>query len=133
MRAVHEVLAEVGADRLPELLVVNKTDAADEDTLLRLKRLWPDAIFVSAYSGRGIDGLREAIEARLPQPAVEVRAILPYDRGDLVSRVHRSGEVLSTSHLAEGTLLHVRVSAALAAELAPFDVERQGQAAVSLP
>ncbi|MFD6566292.1 GTPase HflX [Micromonospora profundi] len=133
VRAVHEVLAEVSADRLPELLVVNKTDAADEDTLLRLKRLWPDAIFVSAHSGRGIDGLREAIEARLPQPAVEVRAILPYDRGDLVSRVHRSGEVLSTSHLAEGTLLHVRVSAALAAELAPFDVERQGQAAVSLP
>ncbi|MGC5380697.1 GTPase HflX [Micromonospora sp. DT68] len=133
VRAVHEVLAEVSADRLPELLVVNKTDAADEDTLLRLKRLWPDAIFVSAHSGRGIDGLREAIEARLPQPAVEVRAILPYDRGDLVSRVHRSGEVLSTSHLAEGTFLHVRVSAALAAELAPFDVERQGQAAVSLP
>ncbi|WP_410812448.1 GTPase HflX [Micromonospora sp. 067-2] len=129
VRAVHEVLAEVGADRLPELLVVNKTDAADEDTLLRLKRLWPDAIFVSAHSGRGIDGLREAIEERLPRPAVEVRAVLPYDRGDLVARVHRTGEVLSTAHLPEGTLLHVRVGAALAAELAPFDVERQGQAA----
>ncbi len=60
VRAVHEVLAEVSADRLPELLVVNKTDAADEDTLLRLKRLWPDAIFVSAYSGRGIEDLRSA-------------------------------------------------------------------------
>ncbi|MEU1398977.1 GTPase HflX [Micromonospora zamorensis] len=131
VRAVHEVLAEVSADRLPELLVVNKTDAADEDTLLRLKRLWPDAIFVSAYSGRGIEDLRSAIEDRLPQPAVEVRAVLPYDRGDLVSRVHRTGEVLSTSHLPEGTLLHVRVSAELAAELAPFDVARQGQAAGS--
>ncbi|NYH45622.1 GTP-binding protein HflX [Micromonospora jinlongensis] len=131
VRAVHEVLAEVSADRLPELLVVNKTDAADEDTLLRLKRLWPDAIFVSAHSGRGIEDLRSAIEDRLPQPAVEVRAVLPYDRGDLVSRVHRTGEVLSTSHLPEGTLLHVRVSAELAAELAPFDVARQGQAAGS--
>ncbi|MEU8183036.1 GTPase HflX [Micromonospora sp. NPDC049044] len=131
VRAVHEVLAEVGADRLPELLVVNKTDAADEDTLLRLKRLWPDAIFVSAHSGRGIDGLRAAIEERLPRPAVEVRAVLPYDRGDLVARVHRTGEVLSTAHLPEGTLLHVRVAADLAAELAPFDVERQGQAAGS--
>ncbi|WP_444950395.1 GTPase HflX [Micromonospora ureilytica] len=131
VRAVHEVLAEVSADRLPELLVVNKTDAADEDTLLRLKRLWPDAIFVSAYSGRGMDELRAAIEDRLPQPAVEVRAVVPYDRGDLVSRVHRTGEVLSTSHLPEGTLLHVRVSAELAAELAAFDVERQGQAAGS--
>ncbi|MFG1843158.1 GTPase HflX [Micromonospora sp. NPDC049175] len=131
VRAVHAVLAEVSAERLPELLVVNKTDAADEDTLLRLKRLWPDAIFVSAHSGRGIDGLRAAIEERLPRPAVEVRAVLPYDRGDLVARVHRTGEVLSTAHLPEGTLLHVRVAADLAAELAPFDVERQGQAAGS--
>ncbi|MCX4385974.1 GTPase HflX [Micromonospora peucetia] len=126
VRAVHEVLAEVGADRLPELLVVNKTDAADEETLLRLKRLWPDAVFVSAHTGRGIDGLREVVEARLPRPAVEIRAVLPYDRGDLVARVHRQGEVLSTSHLPEGTLVHVRVGEALAAELAPFRSE-EGQ------
>ncbi|MEU8085491.1 GTPase HflX [Micromonospora sp. NPDC049101] len=131
VRAVHAVLAEVSAERLPELLVVNKTDAADEDTLLRLKRLWPDAIFVSAHSGRGIDGLRAALEERLPRPAVEVRAVLPYDRGDLVARAHRTGEVLSTAHLPEGTLLHLRVPAELAAELAPFAVERQGQAAGS--
>ncbi|RGC70141.1 GTPase HflX [Micromonospora sp. MW-13] len=120
VRAVREVLAEVGADRLSELLVVNKTDAADEETLLRLKRLWPDAVFASARSGRGIDGVRAAIEERLPSPAVEVRAVLPYDRGDLVARVHRQGEVLSTAHLPEGTLLHVRVGAALAAELTPY-------------
>ncbi|MGA3563613.1 GTPase HflX [Melissospora conviva] len=120
VRAVHEVLGEVGADQLPELLVINKVDAADEETLLRLKRHWPEAIFVSAHTGRGIDGLRAAIEERLPRPAVELRAVLPYERGDLVSRVHRSGEVLESEHLPEGTLVHVRVDAALAAELAPF-------------
>ncbi|GAA2714307.1 GTPase HflX [Micromonospora olivasterospora] len=120
VRAVREVLAEVGADRLPELLVINKTDAADEETLLRLKRLWPDAVFASAHSGQGIDEVRAAIEQRLPSPAVEVRAVLPYDRGDLVARVHRQGEVLSTAHLPEGTLLHVRVGEALAADLAPY-------------
>ena len=53
VRAVREVLAEVGADAVPELLVVNKIDAADEETLLRLKRLWPDAVFVSARTGAG--------------------------------------------------------------------------------
>ncbi|MFD0783909.1 GTPase HflX [Micromonospora azadirachtae] len=121
VRAVREVLAEVGADRLPELLVVNKVDAADEETLLRLKRLWPEAIFVSAHSGRGVDDLRSAVEARLPRPAVEVCAVLPYDRGDLVARVHRTGEVLSTAHLPEGTRVHVRVNQALAAELAPYE------------
>ncbi|MEH0845955.1 GTPase HflX [Micromonospora sp. CPCC 205711] len=125
VRAVREVLSEVGADRLPELLVINKTDAADEETLLRLKRIWPDAVFVSAYNGRGLDGLRQAIEERLPRPAVEVRAVLPYDRGDLVARLHRQGEVLSTAHLPEGTLLHVRVSEAIAAELAPFAASEQ--------
>ena len=58
VRAVREVLAEVGARGVPELLVVNKTDAADEETLLRLKRLWPDAVFVSARTGAGLDALR---------------------------------------------------------------------------
>ncbi|WP_422770709.1 GTPase HflX [Plantactinospora sp. WMMC1484] len=120
VRAVREVLAEVGADKLPELLVVNKTDAADEETLLRLKREWPEAVFVSARTGAGVEDVRAAIEARLPRPAVEVRAVLPYDRGDLVARVHRRGEVLGTAHLAEGTKLHVRVDEALAAELAPY-------------
>ena len=120
VRAVREVLAEVGADKLPELLVVNKVDAADEETLLRLKREWPDAVFVSARTGLGIEELRAAIEARLPRPAVEVRVVLPYDRGDLVARVHRRGEVLDTAHTAGGDEMHVRVDEALAAELAPY-------------
>ena len=120
VRAVREVLAEVGADSLPELLAVNKVDAADEETLLRLKRTWPDAIFVSARTGRGIDDLRAAIEARLPVPAVELTVVVPYERGELVSRIHRRGEVLSASHTDRGTELHVRVDQALAAELAPF-------------
>ncbi|HEX5598054.1 MAG TPA: GTPase HflX [Micromonosporaceae bacterium] len=120
VRAVHEVLAEVGAEGIRELLVVNKIDAADEGTLLRLKRRWAEAVFVSAHTGRGIEELRSAIETRLPRPAVEVRAVVPYDRGDLVARVHQRGEVLSTGHIGEGTLLHVRVDEGLAAELEPY-------------
>jgi GTP-binding protein HflX len=122
VRAVREVLAEVGADKVPELLVVNKTDAGGEDTLLRLKRAWPGAIFVSARSGAGIANLRTAIEDRLPWPAVEVHACVPYERGDLVARVHSTGEVLETDHTSDGTLLRVRVDEALAAELAPYAV-----------
>jgi GTP-binding protein HflX len=122
VRAVREVLAEVGADKVPELLVVNKTDAADEETLLRLKRAWPGAILVSARSGAGIADLRTAIEDRLPWQAVEVHACVPYDRGDLVARVHSTGEVLRTEHTSDGTVLRVRVDGALAAELAPYAV-----------
>jgi GTP-binding protein HflX len=125
VRAVREVLAEIGQTgaeplQAPELLVVNKTDAADEETLLRLKRLWPDAVFVSARTGAGLDLLREAIESHLPRPAVELEVQIPYDRGDLVARVHERGEVLSSAHGERGTQLRVRVGPMLAAELEPF-------------
>jgi GTPase len=118
--AVREVMAEVGADAVAELLVVNKVDAADEETLLRLKRAWPDAVFVSARSGSGIEELRAAIAARLPRPAVDMWVLLPYDRGDLVAWIHRRGQVLDTRHTEDGSELHVRVDEQIAAELAPF-------------
>ncbi len=121
VRAVREVLAEVGADTVPELLVVNKTDAATEETLLRLKRLWPEAVFVSARTGAGIDerpsGGRGAV-ALAGRSRCDV--VVPYERGDLVARVHSSGEVLEASHLAEGTRLRARVDEGLAAELTRF-------------
>jgi len=120
VRAVREVLADVGADKLPELLVVNKVDAASEETILRLKREWPEALFVSAHSGAGMVELRAAVEARLPRPAVEVEVLIPYDRGDLVTRMHVRGEVLHTEHEEDGTRLRVRVDAELAGELMPY-------------
>jgi GTP-binding protein HflX len=123
VRAVREVLADVDADKVAELLVVNKADAADEETLLRLKRLWPEAVFVSARTGLGVDVLRSAVEERLPWPAVEVRACVPYSRGEVLARVHSRGEVLETAHRGEGTFVHARVDEALAAELAPYVVD----------
>jgi GTP-binding protein HflX len=119
VRAVREVLTEVGAETVPEMLVVNKTDAADEETLLRLKR---DAVFVSARTGSGVDSLRVAVENRLPRPAVELDVLVPYERGDLVARAHERGEVLDSEHTEYGTELRVRVDQMLAAELAPFTV-----------
>ena len=122
VRAVHEVLAEVDATKVPELLVVNKTDAADEESLLRLKRLWPDAVFVSARTGAGLAELRATLEKRLPRPALTLEVILPYDRGDLVARVHERGEVLQSDHEESGTHLRIRVNETIAAELAPYVV-----------
>ncbi len=122
VRSVHEVLGEVGADTIAELLVVNKIDAADEETLLRLKRLWPAALFVSARTGAGIDDLRLAVEARLPRPSVELRVLVPYDRGDLVAAAHERGEVLSADHRDAGTELWVRVPESLAAQLHPYEL-----------
>ena len=105
VRAVREVLAEVGADAVPELLVVNKIDAADEETLLRLKRAWPEAVFVSARSGAG--HRRPARHHRGAAAAAGGRGAgraSRTSRGDLVARVHQRGKVLSTAHTADGTL-----------------------------
>jgi GTPase len=120
IRAVHEVFAQIGAQGVREQLVFNKIDAANPETLLRLRHLAPDAVFVSAREGDGIDKLRARLEDLLPRPDVEVDVLVPYTRGDLVARVHDGAEVLSTEHTADGTRLRARVAPDLAALLNPF-------------
>ena len=120
IRAVREVLAEIGALDVPEQLVFNKIDAAHPDMLARLRRLAPDALLVSAHTGDGLDKLEAVIDERLPRPDVELTALIPYARGDLVARIHQAGEVLSTDHRPEGTLVNARVNSDLAAALRPY-------------
>jgi GTPase len=120
--AVHEVLAEIDAAGVPEQVVVNKVDVADAETLDRLRAGFPDAVFVSAASGEGLDKLRAVIADRLPRPDAEVHVLLPYDRGDLVARVHEQGDVLASEHTEHGTRLHARVDPDLAATLMPYMV-----------
>jgi GTP-binding protein HflX len=120
LAAVREVLAEIGADKVPEIVVVNKIDAADPLVVQRLLAREPHAVAVSAKTGEGIDAARAAIESDLPHPDIELTVLLPYDRGDLVSRVHDRGEVLDVEHTSEGTRLTARVGEALAGELAGY-------------
>ncbi|HEX5017491.1 MAG TPA: GTPase HflX [Actinomycetes bacterium] len=117
LRSVREVLGEIGAADLPEIVVLNKADLADPLTIARLRRIEPDAVVVSARTGQGIDELRDRIDAALPRPPVSVEVLVPYDRGDLVARMHSEGEVLSEEHRAEGTLVTARVHHGLAAAL----------------
>jgi GTP-binding protein HflX len=125
LATVRDVIGEVGARDTTEIVVFNKADLVDPDTRLVLRGLAPAALFVSSRTGEGVDELRAAIEAALPLPAVEVRALVPYDRGDLVSAAHESGHIVSQDHEAGGTALHAYVSERLAAELAPFLVRRR--------
>ncbi len=120
IRAVRQVFGEIDALGVAEQLVFNKVDAATDETLLRLRHLAPGAVFVSARTGDGIPELQAAIEARMPRPDVEITVLLPYTRGDLVTRLHDGAEVLSSEHTAEGTKLSVRVNPGLAAQLEPF-------------
>ncbi|XVX18895.1 GTPase HflX [Actinomycetota bacterium] len=118
--AVREVLAEVGGDKLTEIIVVNKADIADPEVLDRLLRHERRAIAVSARTGEGIDELRALIESELPRPAIDVDVLLPYDRGDLVNRLHEEADILSEEHTGAGTRVHARVNPDLAGELAAY-------------
>ncbi|MFD7817868.1 GTPase HflX [Streptomyces sp. NPDC059785] len=120
LAAVREVIREVGATDVPEIVVINKADAADPLVLQRLMRIEKRSIAVSARSGRGIDELRALIDNELPRPSVEIEALVPYTHGKLVARAHTEGEVISEEHTPEGTLLKVRVHEELAADLAPY-------------
>lgn len=120
IRTVHEVIAEVEASAIPELIVFNKADLLSEEDQVRLRGLVPGSLLVSARSGLGFAELEEAIANLLPKPDVEFRGVVPYNRGDLVSRAHLSGKVLDIEYVEQGTRLHAYVKADLAAELAEF-------------
>jgi GTP-binding protein HflX len=120
LAAVREVLSEIGARQVPELVVINKADAADPIELEGLRLAEPKSVAVSAITGEGIDKLLAELDELLPRRQREITVTLPYDRGDLVSRAHREGEVLAVRHGADGTELTARVPLGLAAELDRF-------------
>jgi GTP-binding protein HflX len=119
--AVRTVLTDVDAREIPEIIVLNKADAADPFVLERLRQKERRHVVVSARTGQGIDELLQAISEGIPRPGVDLHLLVPYDRGDIVSRLHSSDtEILSVEHAEAGTRLHVMVREGLAAELEPF-------------
>ena len=120
--AVREVLAEIGARDVPELVVINKADAADPAEAEALRLCEPGSVVVSARTGAGLDELAAAVEAALPQRDREVSAVVPYLHADLVARAHQEGEVVAVRHGEAGTELTARVPPSLAAEIARIAV-----------
>ena len=114
IRAVREVIKEIGGGDIPEIIAVNKVDIASPDVVMDILRREPNSYAFSVRSGFGIAGLVHAIEKSLPHPSVEITAVIPYSRGDLVSAIHEHGEILSEEHLAEGTAIHAYVDGGLA-------------------
>jgi GTPase len=124
LTAVRQVFAEIGTAGMTELVVVNKADVADAEVVARLCRNC-DAIAVSARTGAGVPELLDALAARLPRPQIAMQLLVPYDRGDLVSRLHEYATVQSVSHTEEGTLLDVLVRPESVARLQPYAVARE--------
>jgi GTP-binding protein HflX len=127
--AVRQVVSEVYADHhsgpAPELIVVNKIDAASDLGLAKLRRALPGAVFVSARTGDGVEALRRRMSELAAETDTAVDVVIPYDRGDLVSRVHADGRVQETEHISDGTRIKARVPVALAASLRQFSANGQ--------
>ena len=114
IRAVREVITEIGGGDIPEIIAINKVDAADPEVVMEILRKEKNSFAFSARTGFGIEGLVQAIEKSLPHPNIEVTATIPYDRGDLVSAIHETGEILSEEYVEAGTLIHAFVDGGLA-------------------
>jgi len=114
IRAVREVFAQIEALGVPEMIVINKADIADHITIDRLRRREPNSVVVSAHTGDGLKELIAMIDKQLPNPQVDVKVTVPFDRGDLVARMYREGLVLSRTETQDGTILVAKVPEALA-------------------
>jgi GTP-binding protein HflX len=119
---VRQVLTEIGADKVPEVIVINKADAADPMVIARLRQREPHSVVVSAKTGEGVDDVLRLVEDELPRPGVEFEALVPYARGDLLDRLHREGEIDTIEHTGDGTRVTGRATESLAGELASYSV-----------
>jgi GTP-binding protein HflX len=123
--AVREVLAEIGAVHIPEVLALNKVDRLSPTERARvLGRIDDDAVAISARTGHGLDELMERVERSLPRFPMDVTILVPWGREDVTAMLYRTAEVLSEDAREDGTLVHARVGEREFAAVAPFRVER---------
>ncbi|MDQ4065121.1 MAG: GTPase HflX [Actinomycetota bacterium] len=118
--AVNGVLRELDLSEKPAVLALNKIDLLDEIERDKLVGRFPEATFLSAVTGEGVDELLVAVERELSKLRVEVSLLVPFDRGDAVARVHDVGEVLSEEYVESGTRLIARLPRETLDELASF-------------
>ncbi|EEI16794.1 MULTISPECIES: GTPase HflX [Corynebacterium] len=130
IEAVNKVLSDVtresGESIPPEIVVVNKIDQADPVVLAELRHTFDntghDVVFVSAHTGEGIAELEGKIEMHLNSVEAHVQMLVPFTRGDVVSRVHEQGTVRSESYEEDGTLIDVRLPHVIAEQYSEFVV-----------
>ena len=122
IRAVRGVINEIGGGEIMEIIAINKADIAAPEVLMELLRKESNAYAISARTGYGVQALIKAIESHLPKPKVEIQAVIPFGRGDLVSLIHEQGEIISEEYLPEGTKIHAMVGGALARKIEMLEV-----------
>ena len=121
LSAVREVLSEIDAANIREIVVVNKIDSADPIVVQRILRREKGSVAVSAHTGEGIDELLAEIEKSLPGPSIPIDLVIPYDHGELVHKVVTTGILQEMEHLETGTRVKAIISQQLSNELAALE------------
>ncbi len=117
IRAVDEVLSEIGAEHVPQLLVVNKIDAKSDARNLAQNL---GAVPISAMTGEGIPELLEILGNRLRRESRAITVVVPFDRGDVLAALHREGEVLSETEEENAMVVRAVLDQASTAAFAPY-------------
>ena len=120
IQAVDTVLHEIAADEVPRLLVWNKSDLADDDTVKLLLNAYPGSVAISAATGAGLPDLLTAVGDRLRALVSISEFVVPYERGDVLAALHRAGEVLVEVHGDRGTRVRARIPDAVAGRFSEY-------------
>ncbi len=118
-----EVLKELGADGKRTITVFNKMDVATQEQLSNARRMQPDAIFVSAVTGEGLDGLQERFMELIDSEFALTEMLIPHNRYDVIARLHETGLIHDQDHRDDGVLIHGRFPPAQAGFFSPFIVK----------
>jgi GTPase len=123
LEEVRAVLTDIGADEIPQMLVVNKIDAVDALARRRLQNRFPDAILISAQTGENLDELKHRIAAFFSDRYIDVRLLVPHGEGGELSALYASGApITAREDAAEGVLVTARLPRDLVGRFAAYRV-----------
>ncbi|MCC6097926.1 MAG: GTPase HflX [Olsenella sp.] len=125
--AVREVLAQIGADQIPSVVVYNKCDLISPEEKVRLQALRPDAVMISALEGSGVRGLLLRVSQEAASGDQTITVCVPYEKGLLLKMVHERCQVVREQYTQDGLQATVRASKRMAQTLAPYLCEEQGE------
>lgn len=129
LKAVQDVLGQIGASGIPRIVVFNKIDLIEHDCIAELERLrvlHPDAAFISAKTGSGIEDLLVRLESEVASRYTPMSVRIPYDQGRYVTIAHEQAHVAHESYEADGIYLQVCLPANLAKQFRQFEMETEG-------
>ena len=128
LRAVEDVLEEIGAGDQPRLLVLNKVDALDDAARRAVGFRHPEGVMVSAMTGEGLDVLSERVAEEFEKTLVDVQLLVPFREGGTLSELHHLAGDLEREDTPEGVKVAARLPRAVAARFSRYNGARNGRA-----